>query len=56
MSNFLSRKFIFTMAALVCGLALTLTDKITGDQFLVFAGTLGGLYQAANVISKAVSK
>jgi hypothetical protein len=52
----LSRKFLISLVSLVGSIYLATTKVITGDQFLVFAGAIAGIYETSNVISKKLDK
>jgi hypothetical protein len=53
-SNLKSRKFIISLVAFGAGLTLAILNKITGQEFLTFAGVILGMYQTANVLSQKI--
>ena len=54
--NLLSRKFIYSMIALIGSFVLAVIGKITGQQFLEFATAVGAIYSTANVVSQKINK
>jgi hypothetical protein len=48
------RKFTYAILGVIIALVLVIANKITGEAFLVFFSTVGGLYIIGNVSEKAV--
>lgn len=54
--NLLSTKFIFAMAALICGVVLTALRIVTGQEFFSFVEIIGGTYVIGNVAQKFITQ
>lgn len=51
-AKFLSRKFIITAIILILASILIITDKISGDTFMMLVTANLGVYAASNVATK----
>lgn len=57
MSKFLSRKFILALLFTLAGcVALLITDKVDGAQFVTLAGLVLGAFTAGDVALNAIHK
>lgn len=51
-NKFFSRKFLITAVILILATVLIITDKISGDTFMMLVTANLGVYAASNVATK----